>query len=212
MGVYGPIEKPPAAESYPHNPRNDYEISKDKGEQIAWEYIKRGLPINIIRPTLVYGPGDMSSGMFRLFKVVAQRKFMKIGKKKVFMHPAYVKNVIDALILASESKVLGEDFIIGDRDYLALKDLVDIIALGFKVKLFPFEIPEIIGKILGRIGDLIISLGIKFPLSSGTIDFMTQHRAYEITKAKRLLGYRPKFSLKKGVMKSVVWYKKRGYI
>lgn len=200
VGVYGPIENPPADETWPHKPQNDYEISKEKGEQVAWRYIKKGLPANIIRPTLVYGPGDAASGMFGFIKAVAQRRFMKIGKKAVFMHPAYIENVVDALVLAAKSKVVGEDFIIGDEDYLALEELAKMIAKEFGVKLLPFYLSCSIAKVLGKVG---------VPFSSATVDFMTHHRAYNINKAKKLLDFRRSFSTKEGVKKTVNWYNQR---
>jgi len=212
VGIYGPIETPPADENLVHKPKNDYEISKDQGEKIVWRFTKKGLPINIIRPTLVYGPEDVASGMFRLFKAVSQKRFLKIGKKEVLMHPVFIKNLSQALILSAKTNISGEDFIIGDRNYISLKNLAKMIASEFRVKPISFELPKIFGRVLGIVGDLLIKLGIKFPLSSETVSFMGQHRAYNINKAIKMLGYKPAFSTKEGIKKTAAWYQKEGIL
>lgn len=211
-GVYGPIENPPIDETFPHKPETDYEISKEKGETIAREYIQKGLPINIIQPTLVYGPGDLASGIFSLFKAVAKGMFMKIGKKEVLMHPAYIDDVVNALILASQKKVTGETFIIGDEKTLSLSKMAELIAKESDSQLLPFYLPYPFARLAGILGDVGNKFGIAFPITSITVSFMTHHRAYVITKAKRVLGYQPKVPFEKGVKKTFLWYKKKGYL
>ncbi|MFC1627319.1 NAD-dependent epimerase/dehydratase family protein [Patescibacteria group bacterium] len=211
VGIYGPINKPPADESWPHRPENDYEVSKNKGEDLVRKYIKQGLPVNIIQPTLVYGPGDVNSGMMALFKTVKQRKFIKIGKQPVLMHPAYVNNVVEALILAAKTKVSGETFIIGDEKALPLDKMAEMMAKILKVKLLPIKLPLALAKLIALVGDGLRLVGIKFPLSSSTVYFMTHHRAYLIDKAKKKLGYKP-IDTKTGFSKTIKWYKEKEII
>ena len=206
VGVYGPIQDPPADETWSYQPETDYEISKEKGEQVASKYIKKGLAINIIQPTLVYGPGDTASGMFSLFRAVSKGRFMTIGRKEILMHPAYIDNLIDALILAAQSKVKAEVFIIADEKPVSLKKLAVMIGQTMKVKLLPFYLPYFLARLIGLFGDWLNKLGVSFPLSSQTVDFMTHHRAYNIAKAKKLLGYQPRISLREGIKRTVDWY------
>jgi len=212
VGVYGPIQDPPADETWLYQPETDYEISKEKGEQMASKYIKKGLAINIIQPTLVYGPGDTASGMMSLFRAINKGFFMPVGQAQVLMHPAYIDNLIDGLILAAQSKVKAEVFIIADEKSVSLKKLAAMIGQTMGVKLLPFYLPCSLAKLIGIFGDLINKLGIGFPLSSSVVDFMTHHRAYNIAKAKKLLGYQPRISLKEGIKRTVDWYKKEGFL
>ena len=59
-GVLGVTGKKPAAEDAPFAPTNPYEATKLEGELLALRaYKEYGLPVSVIRPGLVYGPGDL---------------------------------------------------------------------------------------------------------------------------------------------------------
>uniref|UniRef100_A0A7V3KMF2 NAD(P)-binding domain-containing protein n=1 Tax=candidate division WOR-3 bacterium TaxID=2052148 RepID=A0A7V3KMF2_UNCW3 len=45
-----------------------------------------------------------------------------------------------------------------------------------------------------------------------TIDSVTTNRAYKIEKAKKELGYGPRYDLKKGLEETVKWYRDKGMI
>jgi len=46
----------PYREDEMQNPDNIYSVTKYIGEKIAWKYHKKGLPLSVVRPTLIYGP------------------------------------------------------------------------------------------------------------------------------------------------------------
>jgi nucleoside-diphosphate-sugar epimerase len=146
-----------------------------------------------------------------LFKTVKQRKFVKIGIQSDLMHPVYINNVIEALILAAKTKLSGETFIIGDEKALPLDKMAEMIAKILKVKLLPIKLPLILAKLMALVGDGLKLAGIKFPLSSSTVYFMTHHRAYLIDKAKKKLGYKP-IDTKVGFSRTIKWYKEEGVI
>src|SRR5262249_32017573 len=59
-GVYGVTGETPATEDAPFAPSNPYEATKLEGEQLALKaYQEQGLPVTVVRPGLVYGPGDL---------------------------------------------------------------------------------------------------------------------------------------------------------
>src|SRR6476620_9024688 len=59
QGVHGSIAQPTGEEESPIAPRDYYCDSKVAGEQVCREFMARGLEIVIVRPTSVYGPGDL---------------------------------------------------------------------------------------------------------------------------------------------------------
>jgi nucleoside-diphosphate-sugar epimerase len=44
------------------------------------------------------------------------------------------------------------------------------------------------------------------------VDWYRQNRAFDITKAKRELGYRPRIGLDEGLRRTAEWYKEEGYL
>jgi nucleoside-diphosphate-sugar epimerase len=55
-------------------------------------------------------------------------------------------------------------------------------------------------------------LGLAPPLYRRRIDFFKKSRAFDITKAKRELGFRPQISLQEGVQQTAHWYEAQGYL
>jgi nucleoside-diphosphate-sugar epimerase len=212
VGVYGPTNNPPANETWEHNPETDYEKSKDQAEKLVRKYASNGLPAVIIQPTLVFGPGDTSSGMFSLFKSVSNKRFMSVGKESALMHPVYIKNLIDALLLAAKSSVKGEVIIIGDSKAQSLDNLANLIAREMGVKLLPLKLSYLFGLCLAYIGDVIRKVGVLFPFGSDTFYFMTHHRAYDISKAKKVLKYKPEVTTINGIRRTINWYRKNNIL
>ena len=190
VGVYGPIASPPADETTPHNPVNDYEISKDRAEQSVINQSKN-FPTVIIQPTLVYGPGDTASGMHGFFQAVLKGLFINIWGNKTQLHPCFIGNLIDALMLSLHTPVKSQTFIISDPKPYELPELVDLVKKTAGKILFTPSIPLACMQMLGHMGNAVRSLGLPSPISSDTVKFMIEHRAYDISKAQSLLNFSP---------------------
>ncbi len=55
-------------------------------------------------------------------------------------------------------------------------------------------------------------LGIEPPLYRRRVDFYTKSRAFDITRARRELGYDPQVSLKDGIARTLDWYRREGWL
>jgi nucleoside-diphosphate-sugar epimerase len=128
------------------------------------------------------------------------------------MHPVYIKNLIDALLLAAKSSVKGEVIIIGDSKAQSLDNLANLIAREMGVKLLPLKLSYLFGLCLAYIGDVIRKVGVLFPFGSDTFYFMTHHRAYDISKAKKVLKYKPEVTTINGIRRTINWYRKNNIL
>src|SRR3989339_2258797 len=128
VGVQGAIKKPPAKEEDPYNPRNYYHKSKIDGEKLVLEfYQKERMPISVVRPVGIYGPGD--TRFLKLFKHINNGKFRMIGNGNVLYHMTFVEDLVRGFILAGEKdESVGEVFTIGGEGFLTLVELVEKIA------------------------------------------------------------------------------------
>ncbi len=105
VGAMGPLASMPADESTPCFPYNLYEKSKFEAEKIVVEFREReGIPVSIVRPSWVYGPADMRT--LKLFKAITNGRLIIFGNGKTLIHPVYVDDVVQGLMLCAFRKNL----------------------------------------------------------------------------------------------------------
>jgi nucleoside-diphosphate-sugar epimerase len=212
VGVQGKIKDPPADENYRFNPGDHYQESKLEGELLAHEYSANGLPVAIVRPVGIYGPGD--SRFLKLFRAINKGFFVMIGSGKVLYHMTYIDDLIQGIVLAGrKTEAIGNVFTIAGRNFTTLRELVNMIADVLNKPHPRWRIPFYPVYLGSRICEGICRpLGINPPLYPRRVEFFSLDRAFSIEKAKRLLGYHPKIELKEGLSKTTMWYKEQGLI
>ena len=213
IGVLGGPKVLPANEDSPYNPGDPYQRSKAEGEKTALEFHKKhNFPVTVIRPGAIYGPGDFR--MLKMFKMIAKRRFVMLGSGNVYLHQVYIDDLVDGFLLGWKKKnSIGNVYIIEGPDYVTLNELAVIIAAEFDVPPPKLHLPVKPFQILGTITEKIfIPLGLEPPIYRRRVDFFTKSRAFDISKARKELGYDPKFDIRRGVHETANWYKENGYI
>jgi nucleoside-diphosphate-sugar epimerase len=213
VGVHGHIADPPANETYRFAPGDIYQVTKLEGEKRAVSFYKEtGLPISVIRPGPIYGPGDLR--LLKLFKLASRNITPILGKGTIYFNMVYVDDLADAFILASEKKeAIGEVFIAGGPENITLNEIVDFIAEIRGKPKTKIHLPAKPIQILGSLCEKVcIPLGIEPPIYRRRVDFFTKSRAFDISKARKLLNYQPKVSIFDGLQRTVNWYSQQGLL
>jgi len=213
IGVLGHIANPPANENTPYNPGDVYQKTKCEGEKIALKFFKdKKFPVTIVRPTAIYGPGD--TRLLKLFKYASSGKMIILGDGNIFYHLVYVEDLVTGFELcAQKENAVGEIYIIGGDKYLTLNKLVDLIAKVLGVSLLKVHFPVFPVKALSILCEKVcIPLRVEPPLHRRRVDFFTKSRAFDISKAKKELGYKPEFDLERGLELTADWYRERGFL
>ncbi len=208
IGVLGHIENPPADEDTPYNATDIYQVTKAEGEKVALEWNgANGLSVCVVRPAAVYGPGD--TRMLKLFKYIANGKFKMIGDGKTLIHPVYVDDLVDGMILAYRSpKATGRVYILGGEKYVTLTEWVAAIAREANVKPSTVYLPYEPIKAVAMLCEAVCKpLRIEPPIFRRRVDFFVKNRAFSIARAKGELGYRPKVDIHEGAGRTLGWYK-----
>lgn len=130
-----------------------------------------------------------------------------VGSGKQLANIVYVENVVDLLMLLLENEAaVGEAFNCVDKGLMTWNEVINCIAELVGAREPKLHIPhfiaydlglllETVGKLTGRVEPPLITrfaarlLGGRF--------------SYDISKAGKLLGYRPKFSTEEGLRRSV---------
>lgn len=213
VGVHGHIEQGPANENYRFQPGDVYQLTKLKGEQKAMEFAhSKGLAVTVIRPCAIYGPGDLR--LLKLFKLASKRITPVLGSGNIYYHMVYIDDLIHAFILAAEVKeAIGEAFIIGGEEIFTLNELLYTISELLSVSKTKIHLPATPFRIVASIVEKIcIPLKIEPPIYKRRVDFFTKSRAFDINKAKKILGYKPAVNITEGLKLTALWYTKYGLL
>lgn len=213
VGVLGHISDPPADEDRPYHPGDIYQTTKCEGEKAALQYNReKGLPVTVIRPAGIYGPGD--TRWLKLFRSVVRRRFAMIGSGRTSIHLVYIDDLLDAFRLAADSPhAVGRVYIAGGERYVSLNELVRTIADEVGAPVPRLHIPPgPIRFISGVCEDVCRSLHVEPPLYRRRVDFFVKDRAFDISRARRELGYSPKVDVREGVARTADWYREQGLL
>ncbi len=214
VGVHGHIDEPPADEGYRFAPGDIYQKTKAEAELWIRECAReRGLPLAVVRPAAIYGPGDRR--LLKLFKMSSKRIFPLFGKGASLYHLIHVDDLTDIFITASlHPQALGEVFIAGNPEPSRLQDIAQIIAdeLG-NTRLRFVRFPAWPLFLAADLCELVCKpLGIEPPLYRRRVAFFTKDRAFDTRKLRDMLGYTFSHSVDQGLRATAAWYRREGWL
>src|SRR3989344_2767410 len=182
--VYGHFKYEPADEEHPLSPIDVYGATKLSGENLVQGIGKRfGMGYVIVRPSAVYGPTGSNGAVSQLFIESALTgwplKLHNGGAMRVDF--TYVEDIARGFVLATTvSEAAGHVFNITRGEGRSLKEFADILAN---------HVPNI------QIEEQ--------PLSEP----VPNRGSLSIEKARKILGYEPKYSLEDGIAEYVDFVK-----
>ncbi len=211
-GVFGVTGARPADEDATYAPTNAYERTKLQGETLVRAAMREGMPAAIVRPGLVYGPGDLH--LLGFFHSIQRGVFRPIGRAPVWLHPIYIDDMSAAMMRAAEApQALGEAFNIAGNQPVTLRTLAQEIAKSIQAPPPRGWIPLPLAKAVALAGDALpASIRHRAPLTTSRLDFLTHSRMYEVGKARRLLNFTAETPLASGLAETANWYRSEGLL
>ena len=208
VGIKGKVEVNETAQYAPESP---YEVSKCYGERLVLDYsVKYGLPVTVLRPCFVYGPGDLHK--LRLFRAIGKRKFRLIGDGSALWHPTFIDDVIQGFLLAAENEPRGEVFNIAGPAWISMREFAETIAACLGTTVPKLKIPTRMAYLAASCLEMACrNLNIDPPLTRGRVKFLTTNFCLDISKSRDVLGYVPRVEPAEGVKRTVRWYKEHGF-
>lgn len=181
--VYGHFPAESVTEETPANPIGIYGAGKLACEHMIKAYHNiYGLPYTIIRPSALYGPTCINRRVSQLFIEAALegRKLSLEGGGEDRLDFTYIDDLVQGLVLIlTDKRALNETFNLTFGESRPLKALVDLIQhrfAGVEVEYKPWN---------------------RTVPHRGTLN---------IDKARRLLGYAPRYPLERGYPLYMNWY------
>lgn len=207
VGVHGHIDGEPVDESAPFHPGDIYQSTKAEAEVWIREFAAmNGLELTVVRPTAIFGPGDLR--LLKLFRMAKLPVVPLIGFGKGYYHLIHVADLVDCLMLvATHSQAAGEVFICGNTEPVRLKNMVRAIAgqLGrhprfVHLPAWPFFAAA---HVCERVCSLI---GVAPPLYPRRVAFFTKDRAFDTGKLQRKLEFQFRYDNARGLRQTCDWY------
>lgn len=171
----------PLTEDLPYIATNKYGFSKLAAEKIAVEFRKKGLPMAIVRPCMVYGEGEphMMPLLARLLKL---RLLILPNRGEAKLHMVSVRNVACCLVRCMEDdRALGEVFHIADNEVFNVREIFGMLAGGLGAPK-----PVLISHSLTKFFTFI-------PVIGKRIKFLCKDRVYSIERLKVVLDFIPPY-------------------
>ncbi len=173
-----------------------YSTTKALDEHMLFAYHhQNGLPITILRYFNAYGPRQESSDYGAVIPIFIKRVLsgkppLIHGDGKQTRGFTYITDVVNGTLLALENEQgIGEIFNIGNEEEITINQLADLI----------LELTDTLNKIKPK--------HISYKEFYGDSYEDTLRRVADIGKARKILNYEPKITLKDGLKKTIDWYK-----
>ena len=192
--VYGSALHVPIDENHPLNAPHPYGASKIAGDRMCYAYIQTyGMNISIIRLFNIFGPRQRDAGYGGVISIFTRRILNNIppiiyGDGMQTRDYTYIEDAVRAYdLVLNHNKPITEPINFGTGKEVTIIDLANkIIELcGKKGNIKPVHVEPRIGEVKRLIADA--------------------------TKAKKLLGWSPKYRLEEGLKEFVKWYKNYGF-
>jgi nucleoside-diphosphate-sugar epimerase len=212
--VYGHHLSGIVTEDYPYRAEdNPYSRTKIAGEELIWELVReQGAPVVVVRPGWVYGPRD-SSSFARVVEFVESGSGVVIGRGGNIVPVVYVEDVAQGLILAGDAgeAAVGRAYNIVDDRRVTQSEYLDIIADALQVPHVSRRVPFAAMYLAGRTAEVVWRAagrrkGAPPPLTSYGVTLLGGDQRFSTDRARRELGYAPRFDVRRGVAAGVRWY------
>ena len=180
--IYGDAKSLPMNEDDKPNPISPYGVTKLAAERLCNLYWKNfGVPVISVRYFTVYGPRQRPDMAFHKFikAILNDREITIYGDGNQTRDFTYVADTVDGTIKAMESDAIGEVFNIGGGSTISVNEVIEILEknLGIRAK---------VRYVKNQKGDV-------------------KHTYADISKARKILGYKPKIKIGEGLKKEIEW-------
>jgi nucleoside-diphosphate-sugar epimerase len=211
-GAYGVLKKGTANENTQLWPNTYYRESKVLAEKLVLSLHRdKGLPAVIARVSGVMGP--RSSKWIGLFRTIATGRFQGIDSGENYSHFGYVTDIVAGLRRCAEtSGIEGRCYLITGKHPIKTKDLLGAIAEELGKENPHASVPAAPFSVLIRAAQVLYTrFGYELPRAH-RYEFFLKNNVFDISKAKRELGYHPEVSSREAIRRTIQWHREQGHL
>ena len=192
-------------ENSPCHPDSPYGRSKLQAEQALINLAKdSNMTWTIIRPTLVYGPGNPGN-MDRLMKLIKRGLPLPFGAIKNRRSFVFVGNLVAAIITCLDHpNAANQIFLISDNQAVSTPQLIRLITQQIQQPCQLLPVPTTLLRFLGYLGDSLESItGKNLPFNTYSIDRLLGSLTVDSSHIQKTLDWQPPFTLEQGLAQTI---------
>ena len=207
-GTFVPLQTLPADETHPWREENHVNFhGKIANDKLALElFAKDNFPVTIFRPTNIIGDGRVPLDLFgardiEFFRALRDNKPLTLPDcREILLQSGCNWDLAKAMTLALDAgdKIAGEIIVISTAKAIRLQDYLAT----------AMEFLQSSSEITWVDADEFY----KAHLEHTGLPFLRQHMCFDISKARKLLGYEPEYTTKEGLLKALAWCRKTGLL
>ena len=207
-GTFVPLQTLPADETHPWREENHVNFhGKIANDKLALElFAKDNFPVTIFRPTNIIGDGRVPLDLFgardiEFFRALRDNKPLTLPDcREILLQSGCNWDLAKAMTLALDAgdKIAGEIIVISTAKAIRLQDYL---ATAMEFLQSSSEITWVDADEFYK----------AHPEHTG-LPFLCQHMCFDISKARKLLGYEPEYTTKEGLLKALAWCKAAGLL
>lgn len=202
----------PSDENTVAHPITTYGVSKLKAEEAVLGFSDK-MPVTIVRPPAVFGPRDTEILIY--FKTFSKGLNSIIGFDAKYLSLVYVEDLADGILLSAEKEISS-----GQRYFVCMDKAYNWDEIGrvtselLGTKAIKIRLPHSVVYSVGYLAELFSTFSKKpATLNVEKCKDITQLRwVCSNTKAKRELGFSPRYDIESGFRKTIDWYRQMKWI
>ncbi len=212
LAVYGNGDQRDIDETSPFVATGDnYNYTKIECARAVREFAREtGLPVVTLVPPYIYGPRDRQF-FPRVCAALRDGQWVYIDRGERPFTPVYVLHLVEACVRAATAEGAGgESFIITDGRSITRRRLVEILCDELGYERPAKSIPRWAARALLPLFEGAARLrGAKEPprLNTFRYKFMAVHLTFDVSKARRVLGWTPQFHTEDALRRTARWFR-----
>jgi nucleoside-diphosphate-sugar epimerase len=210
--VYGFPGEPVREVDQPSPPGLPWADGRAEAEIAVWEHARRvHLPITVLRPATVYGPGAHEF-VLNLVALLRRRRLVLVDEGRHVAGLTYVTNLVDAMVLAAHSPAAeGKAYNVTDDSSVTwatyIQALATLVELPPPTRSYSRARAMAMASVWERTATLFGG-NERPPLTRLMVELMGTDQRYPIDRARRELGYQPQVSLERGIRETGDWLRR----
>ena len=208
----GDIEGVDESVPYPERFDCDYSRTKAAAEKMVLAANHDRLRTVSLRPHLVWGPGDRHL-LPRLAARARSRRLFRIGEDSKLVDTLYIDDAVDAHVLAAvqlspRSDISGNAYFLSSGDPRPLWEIVNRMLAAAGLGPVKRRVPKALAFAAADACEGVwraCRLSCEPPLTRFLVSQLTTAHWFDISAARRELGWRPRVSLDEGMARLAQW-------
>ena len=198
----------PLHEQHPKKPVSFYGRTKQLAERLV---ARSGLQFTIIRPVSVYGPYDKE--ILTYVKILNHGICPIVGFGDKYLNLIYVKDLVDVIIkIIEQDHFAGRTYFVNDGQCYSLDSIMNTIAQTLDKRSLKVRVPTSLALFTGLLNDIFMPPHKRLVTRDKVRELACQYWVCSSENVSRVIGFKPRYTFKQGIVETIQWYRNEGYL